>query len=58
MSDFDPVTILVIFLFFGLPWIVIYLQSRCLAAVEVELRELSTLLKSHRIVPDRGGSNA
>ncbi|WP_162627691.1 hypothetical protein [Erythrobacter sp. KY5] len=29
----------------GVPWLVVYLQSKRLAAVEVELRELSTLIK-------------
>tara|TARA_B100000029_G_scaffold80902_1_gene72039 strand:+ start:2621 stop:2797 length:177 start_codon:yes stop_codon:yes gene_type:complete len=41
----------------GVPWLVVHLQSKRLAAVEVELRELSTLIK--RTGPrDSGGGDA
>ena len=44
--DFELVPMLVIFLFFGLPWIIVYLQGRRMSALEVEVPELSTLIKA------------
>ena len=45
MTDWDLLPMLIIFLFFGLPWLVVYLMSRRLSALEVELREFNTRLK-------------